>query len=142
MLPSSFVVLDHLPLTSTGKVDRGALPIDETGVGTDESYVAPRTAVEGVLCRIFSEVLQVERVGVRDGFFELGGHSLLATQVASRVRGALQVELPLRGLFEAPSLEGLADVVFADAGERERVDRTVHVLLKLSDLTDAEVADV
>src|SRR5207237_472605 len=107
-----------LPLTANGKVDRNALPAPEQArPGLAAVYVAPRTAVERVLCGVFSEVLQVERVGVRDGFFEMGGHSLLATQVASRVRGALQVELPLRRLFEAPGGEGLAEVILEDAGE-------------------------
>src|SRR5262249_48366251 len=79
MLPSSFVVLDALPLTTTGKVDRNALP-NQIGVETEETYLAPRTALEQVLAEIFSEVLSLERVGVNDSFFELGGHSLLATQ--------------------------------------------------------------
>jgi acyl-coenzyme A synthetase/AMP-(fatty) acid ligase/acyl carrier protein len=142
MLPSSFVMLDALPLTATGKVDRGALPIDEIGVETEESYLAPRTALEEVLVGIFSEVLERERVGVRDSFFELGGHSLLATQVASRVRGALQVELPLRRLFGSPTVEGLAAAILEDVGERERVERTAELLLKLSNLSDEEVEDL
>ncbi|PYS91302.1 MAG: non-ribosomal peptide synthetase [Acidobacteria bacterium] len=142
MLPSSFVVLDTLPLTATGKVDRNALPIDESGVETDESYLAPRTVVEEVLERIFAEVLQLERVGVRDGFFELGGHSLLATQVVSRVRGALGVELPLRKLFAAPTVEGLAAAILEDVGERRRVERTAELLLRLSNFSDEEVDDL
>jgi amino acid adenylation domain-containing protein len=142
MLPSGFVFLDALPLTATGKVDRGALPPEETGAGSDEGYLAPRTALEEVLCRLFCEVLGRERVGVRDSFFELGGHSLLATQVVSRVRGALGVELPLRRLFGSPTAEGLAAAILEEAGERERVERTAELLLKLSAFSDEEVEDL
>ena len=92
-----------------------------------QAYVAPRTAVEEVLCGFFSEVLQIEPVGVRDNFFELGGHSLLATQVTSRVRAALQVELPLRKFFEAPTVERLA-AVLNDGEQRQRVEHTAALL--------------
>jgi len=139
MLPSSFVVLDALPLTATGKVDRNALPAPEQArPELAQVYVAPRTAVEEVLCGVFSEVLQIERVGVHDSFFELGGHSLLATQVASRVRETLRVELALRRLFEAPSVAELAEVILEDEGARERIERTAELLLKLSTLSDEE----
>jgi acyl carrier protein len=141
MVPSAFVVLDALPLTATGKVDRNALPEPEQArPELDHAYIAPRTAVEAVLCGVFSEVLQVEPVGVRDSFFELGGHSLLATQVASRVRVAFQVELPLRRLFEAPTVERLAEAILNDRGERERVEHTAELLLKLSALSDEDAA--
>lgn len=141
MVPSSFVVLESLPLMATGKVDRNALPVPEQArPELAQVYVAPRTAVEEVLCRVFSEVLQVEPVGVCDSFFELGGHSLLATQVASRVRVAFQVELPLRRLFEAPTVERLAEAILNDREERERVEHTAELLLKLSALSDEDAA--
>ena len=141
MVPSAFVVLDALPLTATGKVDRNALPEPEQArPELDHAYIAPRTAVEAVLCGVFSEVLQVEPVGVRDSFFELGGHSLLATQVASRVRVAFQVELPLRRLFEAPTVERLAEAILNDREERDRVEHTAELLLKLSALSDEDAA--
>src|SRR5262249_38747883 len=114
MVPSAFVLLDALPLTPSGKLDRNALPAPErTRPELEEAFVAPRTSVEQALADLWAGVRGVERVGVHDNFFELGGHSLLATQVISRVRKALQVELPLRALFEAPTVAGLAERVEA-----------------------------
>lgn len=112
MVPSAFVVLESLPLTPNGKVDRRALrefdPIQPQLTG---GYVAPQTDVEQVLVKIWVEVLGVQRVGIDDNFFTLGGHSLLATQLVSRVRDAFKVELPLRSVFEAPTIAGLSKVV-------------------------------
>jgi acyl carrier protein len=109
MVPAFFVGLAELPLTLNGKVDRRALPAPEhTRAHSAESYVAARTPVEELLAAIWCEVLGVEQVGVHDNFFHLGGHSLLATQVSSRLRETFQVELPLRALFEYPSVAGLA----------------------------------
>jgi amino acid adenylation domain-containing protein len=138
MLPASFVTLDAFPLTATGKIDRNALPVSEAGGEAKESYVAPCTAVEEVLARIFAAVLFLERVGIHDNFFEAGGHSLLATQVVSRVREAFEVELPLRKIFEKPSVAGLAEALLEDEGERKRIERTAELLLKLSQLSDDE----
>ena len=116
MLPSAFVLLEELPLSPNGKVDRRALPAPETG-GREEGYAPPRTPVEAGIAEIWQEVLRLERVGIHDDFFELGGHSLLATQVISRIRGAFQAELPLRALFEAPTVAGLTQRVAAARGD-------------------------
>lgn len=112
MVPSAFVVLEFLPLTANGKVDRRVLPAPDTlSSQIAEDYVAPRTPIEEVLVRIWAEILGKQQVGVRDNFFELGGHSLLATQLSSRLRDALQVELPVRKLFEAPTIASLATYI-------------------------------
>src|SRR5262249_50194839 len=101
------VVLDELPLTRNGKVDRAALPApEETAAGEEE--VAPRDPFEGMMAAIWADVLGRERVGAESNFFDLGGHSLLATQLMSRVREVVQVELPLRALCEEPTVAGLA----------------------------------
>src|SRR5437868_1292513 len=120
MVPSAFVMLDVLPLTPNGKVDKRALPApDQSRPDLEEDYVAPRNPVEEVLANIWAEVLRLERVGAHDDFFDLGGHSLLATQVVSRVRESLQVELPLRALFESPTLSSLAEVIARGRLERD-----------------------
>ena len=109
MVPSAYMVLNSLPLTPNGKVDRRVLPaVDTLSFDTKEDYVAPRTNVEEELARIWRQVLGRQQVGVHDNFFELGGHSLLATQLTSRIRDAFQVELPVRQLFEAPTVASLA----------------------------------
>jgi acyl-CoA synthetase (AMP-forming)/AMP-acid ligase II/acyl carrier protein len=140
MVPSTYVGLDSLPLTPNGKVDRRILPVVDTlSLDTKEDYVAPRTTVEEELAGIWAKVLGKQQVGIgigiHDNFFELGGHSLLATQLTSRIRDRFQVELPVRILFEAPTVAMLArhieaicwavkglDTTTSEGNQREEVE--------------------
>jgi len=114
MIPSAFVQIEEMPLTSNGKLDRRALPApDFSRSETEQSYVVARTPVEELLVGVWREILGVEHVGIEDDFFELGGHSLLATQLMSRIRTAFAVEIPLRQLFEGPTVAELAQYIEA-----------------------------
>ena len=105
---------------SNGKLDRAALPLpDRQSSASASDYVAPQSAVEEVLAGICAEVLGVERIGARDDFFALGGHSLLATRVIARIEAALGIEVPLRLLFEAPTVAGLAERIVAMESSEE-----------------------
>jgi hypothetical protein len=108
MVPTAFVVLDALPLTPNGKLDRAALPAPAPADQLGEAYTAPADPVEVRLAQVFAEVLQVERVGLRDDFFMMGGSSLLLPRLAARIHAALQVKLPLRLLFRHSTVQALA----------------------------------
>ncbi len=109
MVPSAFVSLDTLPLTSSGKVNRRGLPApDDSRPDLETHYVAPRNPIEQKLASIWAEVLGIEAIGIHDNFFSLGGHSLLVTRVNARISSELQVDLPLRKLFKAPTIAELA----------------------------------
>ena len=137
MVPQAFVVLERLPLLPSGKVDRRALPEPEREHSSSTGHQPPRTPVEVTIADIWSAVLKVERVGIHDNFFELGGHSLLATQAMSRIRQAFEVDLPLRAIFEAPTVATLAGVL--SSGPRAQgVDPAERLLRELDQLSDEE----
>jgi hypothetical protein len=117
MVPTAFVVLNALPLTVSGKMDRRALPEPDWSAVTGQAPVAPRTPVEVHLAGIFAEVLGLPApVGVNDNFFALGGHSLTATRLLARVRAFCGVDLPVRTLFADPTVAGVAAALAGDLG--------------------------
>jgi amino acid adenylation domain-containing protein len=126
MVPAAWVFLPSFPLTPNGKVDRRALPAPDAGAVSQREHVAPRNVVEELLAEIWSAVLHLERIGAHDDFFELGGHSLLAFELITRIADTFGVQLPVRALFEAPSLAALAEKVAGEmqpqAGGRGRAD--------------------
>jgi acyl carrier protein len=132
-----FVFMDAMPLTPNGKLDRKALPApDRSNCELASGFVAPRTLVEEMIAEIWAEVLKLDKLGIDDNFFDLGGHSLKATQVISRVRQTFRIDLPLRVLFEAPTVAELAmriEQSFADAGELEELARCMTEVESLSD---------
>jgi acyl carrier protein len=115
MIPSAFITLPDLPVTPAGKIDRKALvarSVDEiTRPNLAVAYISPRNDIEAKLVDIVSALLMLDKVGVMDNFFEIGGHSLLATQFIARVREAFNVELPLREIFEHPTIAELASSI-------------------------------
>jgi acyl carrier protein len=111
-VPSAFVMLKALPLTPTGKIDRRALlSLDQTDYSAEREFVPPRNPTESLLAGIWSEVLKLEKIGIHDGFFELGGHSLLATQVVAKISQACNVDLPLRAMFESPTIARISQAI-------------------------------
>jgi len=150
MVPAEFVFLDALPLTPTGKINRRALPAPDLSARQSENlYVPPQTEMERTLVEIWSHVLRREKIGIDDNFFELGGESLLATRVISQVRAAFKVELPLRHLFESPTVAGLASVLSNYQSSGKTTTQTVitksvnteadELLAKLDQLSDEDV---
>ncbi len=149
MIPTVFVHLEQMPLTPNGKVDRKALPVPEKSRRDVESeFVAPRNEREEKLAAIVAELLNLEKVGVHDNFFDLGGHSLLATKFMSRIRENFNVELPLRVLFEKPTVAQLAEAVeeYCQTSAQDSIERIEReevqlddMLAELENLSDEEV---
>jgi acyl carrier protein len=123
MMPAAMVFLDHFPLTPSFKIDYRALPPPQQhDYQAEKGFVAPRSPVEEKLAQIWRDVLKIDRVGIHENFFELGGHSLLATRLISQVRKAFQTELPVRAVFEAPTVELFARQIQAAPAPPELVE--------------------
>ena len=130
MIPSFFVYIDKLPLTSNGKIDRKALPAPDLSLRlVGDEYVAPQTSLEQELYSIWKDVLKVDKIGIYDNFFKLGGHSLLATQVISRIRNVYNIDIPLRALFEHPTISGLSEVL--DSLDKEKATSSLPPLVPM-----------
>lgn len=136
MVPAAFVTLDKLPRTINGKVDRRALPATVQSAVNMNTYVAPRTPVEVTLAEIWTRLLGIEQVGINDNFFQIGGHSLLATQLLSRVRESFNVGLPLRSLFDTPTVAGLALTITQAQVEQEDDEEMARLLEEIKGLSD------
>ncbi|MBN3950382.1 MAG: amino acid adenylation domain-containing protein [Nostoc sp. NMS7] len=133
MIPSAFVTILEMPRKPNGKLDYRALPeLDATSLDPAVIYVPPSTALEEVLAGIWSEILQVERVGIHDNFFELGGHSLLAIQVISRIRDIFNVELPVHNLFEASTVAKLSQILMAGETKLGQIEKIAQVFQKIT----------
>ena len=139
MMPSAFVSLEALPLTSNGKIDRTALPAPEgERPNWEGEYTAPRTPLEEVLENVWAELLSVDRVGVHDNFFALGGHSLLATQLLARLLTLFKIELPLISIFRSPTIAEFADEVRAHETRPGQVDKIAATIRRIQQMPTSE----
>jgi acyl carrier protein len=137
MLPNAIVIVDELPRTPSGKIDKLLLPEPDLAGTQSTEYIAPRTPLEESLAAIWAEILGVPQVGMEDDFFALGGHSLLATQVVARVRSDFAVDLPLHSLFTYPTVASLATEIMKMMGDSE-VGETAKLMAELEGMSDEE----
>ena len=142
MVPTDFIFLDSLPLTPNGKINGLALPAPhEPRPDLAVAYTAPRSEIEGLLAEIWAEVLAIGPVGIHDDFFDLGGHSLAATRVLSWVLQKLKVHLPVKALFDAPTVARMADLVATDQTHRVDAAELKQMLRLVETMTDEEPSD-
>ncbi|MGA9377974.1 MAG: thioester reductase domain-containing protein, partial [Phormidium sp.] len=139
MVPQAFVLLNALPLTPNGKVNRRALPAPDISRNLATGFVSPRTPIEAQLVQIWSEVLGIASIGVQDNFFELGGHSIKATQLMSQLREAFKIELPLRELFEKPTVAELAATIAAKLENSATIVGNTHKDLNAEAVLDPSI---
>src|SRR5436853_2756037 len=140
MVPAAFVLLEALPLTANGKVDRRALAApDRSRPGLARAFVPPSTPVEQELAAIWRELLGVDQVGVHDDFFDLGGHSLLLTQLRSRIQQSFQVKLSLAALFKTPTIVEIVRLIAAKQREQEDQGAAARMLDELRQLSPSQL---
>jgi acyl carrier protein len=139
MIPSSFVLLDTLPLTANGKLDRRALPDPgNTRPDLNNPYAPPSTTTEEQLTSIWSEVLLVVPIGIHDSFFDLGGHSLAASRVVTRVIQTFGLELSVKALFDAPTVAEMAAIIVQNQANRASDEQLVQMLREVEVMTEDE----
>jgi len=143
MVPSVIVVVEEMVLNASGKIDRGALPApDPLGTADDGTFVAPRNPIEKIIGKLWSEVLDVEQISIHDNFFDLGGHSLFAAMLISRLRQLFQLELPLRKIFESPTLGSFTEVVVENLfGDEDKESRDL-ILIEMERLSEEEIINL
>jgi aryl carrier-like protein len=134
MVPAVFVPIEAVPRTPNGKTDRRALPAPDARAAQQREYVAPRGALETLLASVWADVLGRERVGIQDNFFDLGGHSLLATQVSSRLKSS-KIAVPVRMLFQHPTVEELARALAAAEPRPGQTEKVAALVLKVQSLS-------
>lgn len=142
MVPSSFVMLDKMPLTPNGKINRSELPSPEQfHDGLQAKFVEPSSPLEKILAGLWGEVLKRDCVGIHDNFFELGGHSLMATQLVYKIQQLLPVKLPLRSIFEAPTIDELSKVIALSLNENSDEDQNIlsEMLAELEQMPNEEL---
>jgi acyl carrier protein len=139
MLPSAFIAIKEIPLTPNGKVDRRALPAPEQIEVSTAGFIAPRTEMEQLVAEIWCEILGITQVGADSNFFDLGGHSLLATRVMNRIRERCGVELPLRVLFEFPTVVSLAAKLDDARPKETELSRILDILVNMENISEEEV---
>jgi acyl carrier protein len=138
MVPAIFEPIEALPLTPSGKIDRRALPEPRQIQSLSEAFVAPRTPIEALLAAAWREVLNIEQVGIRENFFDLGGHSLLAARMVSKVRNDLDVRFTMVDVFQAPTIAGLADLIYPRVAENQTETELEFLLEEIGNLSEEE----
>ncbi len=139
MIPTTFIAMDKLPLTGMGKVDRRSLPFPEKEkFNLKTSFVEPRTPREAILAKFWAEVLALDKVGIHDNFFNLGGHSLAASRVISRVIQTFQLELPIKALFDAPTVAEMAAIIEQNQAKRANDAELAQMLREVEAMTEEE----
>jgi acyl carrier protein len=143
MIPAVFVPLKDLPLTTNGKLDRNALPVpDLTDIKREDTFVAPRTPAEEIVAQIWSRLLRIEQISIHDNFFELGGNSLLATQVIVRLHEIFPINVPVRSMFDRPTVAGLVEALVTlwdQADALDALNEIATIYQQMESLSEDEV---